>query len=85
MAFKSIESAERAMVDEQGIFSVRLPTDEKFLEVLNLFSEPRLQKRMERIDAAISDVAIWGFALASVISLIKSNKSKYLLSILLLL
>lgn len=85
MAFKSIESAERAMVDEQGIFSVRLPTDEKFLEVLNLFSEPRLQKRMERIDAAISDVAILGFALASVISLIKSNKSKYLLSILLLL
>jgi len=37
---------------------------------LYLFSEPRLGKRMDRIDVAISDVAIWGFALASAISLI---------------
>ena len=67
MASKSIESAERPMVDADGTLDAIFETYDIPLEVLNLFSEPRLQKRMERIDAAISDVAIWGFALASVI------------------
>jgi len=72
-------SAALAIVDAEGILPVRLPTDEKFLEVLNLLSEPRLENRMESIDAAISDVAIWGFCLASVIFSIKLKRSKYLL------
>ena len=66
------------MVDADGTLAVIFETYEISLEMLNLFSEPRLEKRMDRIDAAISDVAIWGFSLASVISSIKLNRLKYL-------
>lgn len=76
---KSIVSETLAIVDADGTLDEMFGTLEISLKLLNLLSEPRPQKRMERIDTAISEQAIWGFALPSEILSIKENRLKYLL------
>ena len=76
---KSIVSVILVIVDADGTLAAMFEALEIFFEALNLFSEPRLQKRMDRINAAISNVAIWGFVLPSEILSIKENRLKYLL------
>lgn len=79
MASKSIESADLDTVDADGTFPAMFATAEISLDVLNLLSEPRLEKSNESIEADISDGFIWGFCLPSEILSIKENRLKYLL------
>ena len=76
---RSIVSADRPTVEADGTLPTIFSAYEKSLEALNLLSEPRFEKRMDIIEAAISEQAICGFALKSEISSINSNRLKYLL------
>jgi hypothetical protein len=76
---KSILSDVLAIVDDEGTLPYSLKAAEIPLEALNLFSDPRLEKRIDKIDVATVDDFIWGFVLLSVMSLIKENSLKYLL------
>jgi len=75
---RSIVSAALPIVDADGTLPTILPTDEEFLEALNLFSEPRLEKRMDSIEEEISADDIWGLGLPSLIPPVKPNRPKYL-------
>ena len=74
-------SADLATVEADGTLPAILPAYEKSLDWLKLLSEPMLEKRIDIIEAAISEQAIWGFALKSEISEIKSNSLKYLFQV----